>query len=229
MLGRWDEALARLAEFESLGGTAIDATLTSPVIEIFCGRGDVAAARAWLVDNALIRTGDEDIQVRAGYLLAEAQVLRAEGRLREALETAERGLEILGTLGITYLTIKLSLVESLEAAFALGEYDKVRERLTLVDELRPGERPPLLEAHAHRFRGKLAADEGEFVTAAASFRELSLRFWLAVTLLEHGELLTEDGRADEASPLLAEARQIFEELGAQPWLERLAVHAEAAS
>ena len=39
-------------------------------------------------------------------------------------------------------------------------------------------------------------------------------FWLAVTLLEHGEL-TGDGS------LLAEARELFEQLGARPWLDRV--------
>ena len=41
-----------------------------------------------------------------------------------------------------------------------------------------------------------------------------------MTWLEHGEWLGEQGRADEAEPLLAEAREIFERLGATPWLER---------
>ena len=38
-------------------------------------------------------------------------------------------------------------------------------------------------------------------------------FWLAVTLLEHGE-------ATGSAPLVDEAREIFERLGATPWLER---------
>ena len=45
-------------------------------------------------------------------------------------------------------------------------------------------------------------------------------FYAAVTLLEHGEWLVEQDRADEAQPLLAEAREIFGRLGAKPWLER---------
>ena len=45
-------------------------------------------------------------------------------------------------------------------------------------------------------------------------------FWLAVTLLEHGEWLVAQA-GGEAEPLLAEARAIFEQLGAAPWLERL--------
>ena len=79
----------------------------------------------------------------------------------------------------------------------------------------------MLEAHAHRFRAKLSGDDAEFRAATARFRELGLTFWLAVTLLEHGELLAGQGRGADAEPLLAEAREIFEELRAAPWLERL--------
>jgi hypothetical protein len=48
-----------------------------------------------------------------------------------------------------------------------------------------------------------------------------LPFWLAVTLLEHGEWLTAVGRADEAQSTLDEARTLFQKLKARPWLERL--------
>ena len=85
-------------------------------------------------------------------------------------------------------------------------------------------RPPFLDAQAQRFRARLAATsakaESGYTAAAARFRELELPFWLAATLLEHGELLAEQGRADHAAPLFAEAREIFERLGATPWLER---------
>ncbi len=62
--------------------------------------------------------------------------------------------------------------------------------------------------------------EQRLKSAAATFRELGLPFWLAVTLLEHGEWLTGQGRTDDAESLLAEAREIFERLEATPWLER---------
>jgi hypothetical protein len=48
-------------------------------------------------------------------------------------------------------------------------------------------------------------------------------------VLEHAELLNEQGRRDEAVPLLSEARAIFEELGARPWLDRVDVHAQVLS
>jgi hypothetical protein len=40
-------------------------------------------------------------------------------------------------------------------------------------------------------------------------------------LIEHAELLAQEGRAGEAEPLLREARETFERLRATPWLERV--------
>jgi hypothetical protein len=69
-----------------------------------------------------------------------------------------------------------------------------------------------------RFRGRLAASEDvaseHHESAAKRFRELSVVFLLVVTLLEHGELTGDEGS-------LAEAREIFEDLRATPWLERV--------
>lgn len=45
---------------------------------------------------------------------------------------------------------------------------------------------------------------------------------IARTLLEHGEWLDANGRAEDARPLLHEAGEIFQRLQAAPWLERLA-------
>jgi hypothetical protein len=61
-----------------------------------------------------------------------------------------------------------------------------------------------MAARAQRFRGRLAAARGDIGPLA-----------------EHGELLTEAGRSDEAAPLLTEAREVFERLRATVWLERL--------
>ena len=80
-----------------------------------------------------------------------------------------------------------------------------------------------------RFTARLAALRGDddavepgLLRAAALFRELGLSFYLAVTQLEHAEWLAEQGRAGEAEPLLAEARETFARLEATPWIERAA-------
>jgi hypothetical protein len=46
-------------------------------------------------------------------------------------------------------------------------------------------------------------------------------FYLAVTELEHAEWLTAESRGEEAAPLVEEARTIFGELNAAPWLGRV--------
>ena len=60
-----------------------------------------------------------------------------------------------------------------------------------------------------------------FQDAVARFRAMGLRFHLAVSLFDFGRSLEAEGRTDEASPILAEAREIFEDLKATWWLERL--------
>ena len=225
LLGRWDEALARAAEGEERA-PAIDQALLAPLVTVSCERGDPSGARQWLTQSL---RESEDLQVLCGVAVADATMLRTEGKPHEALDRAESAFAGRHELSISFLSVKLGLVEALEAAFVLKDTEKTRELLDYVAALRPGERAPLLEAQAHRFRAKLSGNDGEFRAATALFRELALSFWLAVTLLEHGELLARQGRAGDAEPLLAEAREIFERLEARPWLERLdAVAASSA-
>ena len=94
--------------------------------------------------------------------------------------------------------------------------------LARIDAVPAGSRPPYLDAQARRFRARLDGDAGGYLAAVEGFRTLGLPFWLAVTLLEHAELT-----ADRAS--LDEARSIFEELKATPWLERAAAAADATT
>ena len=152
-------------------------------------------------------------------------VLRTEGKPRAALDALEPLLSR-ETLPITYLIVKLSIVEALESAFALGDTQRLDTLLGTIEALRPGERPPLLAAHAARFRARSAVipdgTDAGFAEAAKLFRELGMIFWLALTQLEHGEQLVREGRVSEADLLLDEARDTFAKLNAQPWLERLA-------
>ncbi len=152
------------------------------------------------------------------FLFARTCLHRAEGRLREALADGEATIEAGRTLALSFQGTKQAIVEALEAAFALGEEAKVEELLTLIESVPAGTRPPFLDAHALRFRARLAGgDRAGYEPAVQRFRELELPFWLAVTLLEQG---------DPAG--LREAREIFERLGAAPWLERVAA-AEAGA
>ena len=166
------------------------------------------------------------MQIECGYAAAAAAIRLAEGNPHDALTAAEQTFAQSAPLGIATQDVKLAMGHALEAALALGDRAKADELLTIVEQLPPGLRPPLLAATAHRFRARLAgADpsaDREFTAAAAQMRELALPCHLAVVQLEHGEWLVGQGRAGEAEPLLAEAAETFARLEATPWLERAA-------
>ena len=221
-LGRWDEALMRVGEAEVITDLSYVRVGMAAALPIRCARGDLQTARAELRRLAALGESD-DPQAIAAYGAAESAVLRAEGRPAEALPAAERALGMRGKLGVCYWAVKAAFVEAIEAAFVLEDEWKVREHLSTIAALAPGLRTPLLRGHEARFEARLdpVGDANGFGTAAEIFRGLGTPFYLAVTLLEHGESLVEQGRASEAAPLLAEAREAFERLGAAPWLERV--------
>jgi class 3 adenylate cyclase/tetratricopeptide (TPR) repeat protein len=224
LLGRWDEALAREEEITASGTLPILGHLLIHLVEIDCWRGDIEHARTRMehVDELKMH---ESLDYVSSYRLHEAQLLRTEGDPRAAQAALEPILETRSEISISDLQLKLAFVEALECAFELGDTGKLEELLSIIEDLRSGERPPMLEAHAARFRAKLAGDavaaEKGFHRAADIFRERELVFWLAVTRLEQAEWLTSRDRSDEAQPLLLQARETFERLKAKPWLERV--------
>jgi hypothetical protein len=189
-------------------------------VEIHLQRGELDEARR--IFSMFSRLEEStDLQERSCYLGSRASLRRAEGRPGEALADGEATIEAGRTVhGIPFQAVKQGLVEALEAAFALGEAAKIEELLTAIETVPAGSRPPYLDAQARRFRARLAGDGAGYEAATKKFRELGIPFWLAVTLLEHGEQLVGQGQPSQAEPLLAEANEIFERLKARPWLER---------
>jgi class 3 adenylate cyclase/tetratricopeptide (TPR) repeat protein len=229
--GRWEEA-ARLAteipEHESAASASSDLLGSLPELYVCQGRLKEAST---LVTRFARLNASADVQDRALYAAARAALLYAEGKSADALGAAEEAFQAHAELGPGNQAVKAGFVWGVEAAFALGNLDKVEKLLAAVEVLPPGHRPPLLQAQAARVRARLAAARGErdgveagFKAAAGMLRELGIPFWLAVTLLEYAEWRAKDEDAQRAEPLLTEARAIFMGLGAQPWLERLGLH-----
>jgi tetratricopeptide (TPR) repeat protein len=224
--GEWDEALAFVDEmFEEPDWEDAASLVFEVVAFIQLHRGDVSGARA-TVENISWAEHVENVEWRADYTQRRSQVLLAEGNSHEALELAQAAWEARKTLGTGWGWTGFD--EVAEAALQSARLDVAEELLKAIESLRPAERTPLLQAQAARFSARLSKERAEhnsveprFKEAAGLFRELGFRFWLAVTLLEHGEWLFEQQRGDEATSLLDEAREIFERLEARPWLERL--------
>jgi class 3 adenylate cyclase/tetratricopeptide (TPR) repeat protein len=221
MLGRWDEVLSVSDEFtqERIDSGGVVLSLLQSAVEIHLQRGELDGAhRIFSMFSRLEES--TDVQERSCYLCSRASLRRAEGRTQEALADAETTIEIGRTLGIASQSVKQGLVEAVEAAFALGESAKIEKLLASIETVPAGSRPPYLDAHARRFRARLAGNGAGYEAAAEQFRELGIPFWLAVTLLEHAEWLVGQGQPSGAEPLFAEATEIFDRLEARPWLER---------
>jgi class 3 adenylate cyclase/tetratricopeptide (TPR) repeat protein len=219
-LGEWKEA-ELLVEELTVDDIRTVGERTWGLMNIALGRGNVAEARAALEAGSAQSDSDEQ-QSRLGFRMFEAGVLRAEGRPSEAFEAAREALAI-GELSKLHPFYKVAWIEACEAAFDLADQEQIEELLGEVERLPPSERTPRLVAQEARFRGRLLALRGDSEAAAEllsraadGFRALQTPYPLAMALTERAEL----GVSDPA-PLLAEAREIFERLGAKRWLERV--------
>jgi class 3 adenylate cyclase/tetratricopeptide (TPR) repeat protein len=232
LTGRWEEAVnlaAEIPEHEAASGTA--GALLSSLLEIHVARGHLSEARKLLARFGALEAS-ADVQEHALHAAARAAVLHAERKHAEAVAAGELAFQARRELGAAHQAVKAGFVWAVEAAFALADVGTVEELLAAVEQLPPGQRPPFLFAQAAWVRARLAAVRGDrgrveagFKAAAGMLRELGIPFWLAVTLLQYAEWLAKDADGQRAEPLLTEARAIFERLGAQPWLERLVLHA----
>jgi tetratricopeptide (TPR) repeat protein len=231
MTGSWDEAL-ELAEgipyrddFAGVRFALVEFLQAIPHLHVL--RGDVQTGKERLAPFDVFAES-ADLQERASYEAARAMVLRAEGRPKEALAEAEKAYEAWRPLGPFYPGVKMAFAEGVEAALDLGDFDKAEQLVSWVEGLRAGDQTPFQRAQAARFRARLSIRRGDidrvepgFKSSAGLFREIGTPFWLAATLLEHGEWLQGQGRREETTPLLDEAKEIFRRLQAGPWLERV--------
>jgi class 3 adenylate cyclase/tetratricopeptide (TPR) repeat protein len=225
-IGSWSDALAREAEAEELGASPFSAVELIDLSRVRCERGELDEAERILRSHEWTRDA-EQVELKSLFQSNAARVLRAQGKAAEALAEAEQGFSHRDEVSITSMRIKISLVEALEAAFALDDLSRVEELLAHIEALETGELTPYLRGHGARFRalldarqGRHDAVDGNFLKAEAVFSESSIAFHMAVTQLEHAEWLLLQGRGDEAEALLDEARQTFQRLEARPWLER---------
>jgi tetratricopeptide (TPR) repeat protein len=228
-LGRWDEAVARteevLSDFDVRVGRLALMELW-PVVMVHIERGDreAAAVLAQPIEENLVA---DEVQSRSAVMLMQSSMRRAEGRHAEGLAVANEALTLSTKSGLESFVAR-AFAEAAACAWFLDDEEALGGLLGIADGIAPGGVTPLLTAQAMRFHALLATRKGDqgaaengFKGAAGIFRELSMPFWLAVVLAEHGEQLLGLDQKEKAEPMLGEAREIFERLKAQPWLERL--------
>jgi class 3 adenylate cyclase/tetratricopeptide (TPR) repeat protein len=231
MSGEWDAALdlaeemPHVEESVSIRFAATELVIVLPGLHV--ARGNIPDA-AGILDRYSTFGESADVQELATFFAAQATVLRATGDLGGALAAARRAMGEWRNVGASHQSVKIGFIEGAEAALGLGDLGAVEELLSFVGGLGVGDAPPLLRSQASRIRARLSAARGDpadvepaFSEAVRICREVNLPFWLAIGLLEHAEWLRSEDRTEDASPLLSEARGIFDRLGAKPWLDRV--------
>jgi tetratricopeptide (TPR) repeat protein len=230
-LGEWDDVLETA---EALPPDVIDDNriayngflCTIPSIRVRRGQMDEAKTSHAIFADA--ETSD-DMQERATAAAGAAIIARAEGRLEDALRDAESALEARSELGTGHEAIKDAFVEGVEAAISLGRLEEAEAILSIEASIPPGRQSPYLDAQSRRLRARISHLRGGgaelvepgYKRAVGMFRELETPFWLAVALLESAEWLVDEGRTDDAKPMLDEARELFDRLRAEPWRARV--------
>jgi class 3 adenylate cyclase/tetratricopeptide (TPR) repeat protein len=223
-LGRWDDALAAAAELERLDTSRRSKSDVIEVIPVLCEQGRLDdAVRLFRMEEW--QRDAEQPELKAAFAGVEARLLRAQREPVEALAAAKRSLAYRNPLTAANYYLLRGFIEALEAAVELNDQVAIAEILGAIDGLGAGERTPLLAAHSHRFHARAGDDpDRNFSRAEEIFGDRGVVFHQALTELEHGEWLLSQGRADEARVLAAQARPVFERLGATSCIER----AEAA-
>jgi len=227
--GEWDQALEGLeAVYDSPEPSMIAVSRSLPsIVHLLANRGLTEEAEEKLEGR---REAEHSAGVleRADYHVARAILLRAKGDAGGALEAAEEALKARTVAGLLQENVREAWVLAAEAAFDLGDLGRVRDILAMAEEKPSVHTPRYLQGHRARLESRLAALQGDddraqerLRWAVAEFREMGARFYLAVTLLEYGKWLAGRSREDDAGPMLAEARAIFERLKAEPWMARV--------
>ncbi len=217
--GNWDKALA-LIETIVNGGYDEDVILEARSREplIAAARGDTATIDRWL---ARPRPATEWHEVKLIAICGESVALRALGRLEEGASLLEPVLnEVARTATVSTATYMCDVVDiALESGWLVeleefvAHLKKSRVALIGAQRLRC---LGLLAAH----RGEPAAAEEVLSEAVSTFRTSSDPYALARCLCDYGSVLIELGRPGDASAALQEARSLFAELRAAPWIER---------
>ena len=231
-LGRWDEAISWAGEIPSpqeVPGAGFAMAWTFPVlVQIAVDRGEVERGRSLLEELVGLPQSTADEQNRSTTAHTRALVRRAEGRWQEAFDAAMAAVSVKESTGAHLWSVQWGAVEAIEAALQMHDLAKAEGLLAEVRSWPGREISPALRGEISRMSARLAAEGGDlqaaeegFTAAIEQLRKIGDPFTLAQPLAELAEFLVAQGRVGEADPLLAEAREIFERLGARPWLERI--------
>ena len=224
--GRWDEALELAANlpFETAAGDPILSSAAIGMARMSIDRGDPERARS-LLAHVGTDIDESDFQLRS--LVIWRTQLRAEldGDDLGALSHV-RDLVPLAVGGGGMLLAEV-LSDAARYATRSGAMEHAESALLQV-ETTPTSGTRVVTTQTSRLQALVAAAAGDhdragdaFGIALANARSVGYPYLLAPLLQDYGAWLVACGRVDEAEPLLAEARGLYEQMGAVARIEEL--------
>jgi class 3 adenylate cyclase/tetratricopeptide (TPR) repeat protein len=233
VLGRWDDAME--AGVPLIGAQAdLDATQAAAfLVHIAAARGDEEVLRrcVWVAEQVRGSTY-VDLRVGSAVVLARDALERrapedALAHARDVLLGEAFGAEEIES--VSWEAVETIFALGVQAALAVGEERAIAELEGLVARMPPARATPLVRAGRARLQAELAHHAGDEEAAGRFEHEAIelLRFVGAAPLL--AQALLERARRHGDSEALAEARAIYEQLGAVRWLERIADPSEVAA
>jgi class 3 adenylate cyclase/tetratricopeptide (TPR) repeat protein len=209
-LGEWDDAAMAVHE-------TAETDLVDDVDEILGRRAWICALRGDtdgiepLIARMTVYPSTEAPQEQAGLALTRGLAAAATGHWDEALRLAMSVLQHIDALGIGSEQIRWAWPLASRAAFETGETAATQDLLTILHDQPRGLVPPMVQAE-HAL--VLARVSGQFDEAILELRAGSTPYHLAQGLLDHADHLQRHGSHTDANPLIEEARQIADRLGA---------------
>jgi tetratricopeptide (TPR) repeat protein len=216
-LGRWDEALPIAEGLINTGDDISAIAAACFVSQIACARGlNELLGRCRELAEGSLDSDYVDARVCAGLILGRIAI--EDGQPHDGLGRVSGLLEEMSTGGEFRVE---SYALCAEAAIELGDDAAIERLVQFADSLPPARATPLLRATRLRLtaeQARRADDEtrarADADEACAILEDVGAKPLLARTLLERA-------RSGQDMAALAQARDIYAQLGAARWLERI--------
>ncbi len=216
LLGDWDRLVQENAEWLADQGT------TAASSSLWLMQAQVRRARGEPVTVPEIRQSEDPYDQHAAAL-AHALADAAAGGLPAAARAAGEATlsRIRSGQGDVGDDLALLLPPAVELLCEAGDAEAARTLMDAAEPVLTGLRHRLATAELARLRGLVALANGTdpeepLRAAEQALADYGAPYLLARTRLELGRWLAHQGRLGEAQPLLTQARQVFELLGAVP-------------
>jgi len=239
--GLWNEAIATLNKAIEIGEQyakpSHEATARITLAEILCAQGQFSEAEQHLEKGLALLKGSGDKWLESNALRVLAVVHRGTGRTELALKTLRDTMQLSTSIGDLH-GITLAMVGLAEFHISQGGHEQAGEYLELAQGRLKEEMYLPVSGLIQRLTGQLEAASGRFAEAkqhiaqsVSIFTTTEIPYELARSYYSMGLLVakTQDPRGAESN--LAQAKAIFERLGAEPDLEltRKALAADSKS